>query len=144
MAGIVPVDIALEARTLHSGYRDLRVASTSMLGPAGARLRGHEFHFSRLLSGTDALTPAYTMHDSDGEPLGCEGWASRNLVASFIHLHFGQDPGLARRIVDAARTASAARRGLDDSAELAGTSGARARAARRACARSRCRLGAPC
>jgi len=38
---------------------------------------------------------------------------------------------VARRIVDAARTASAARRGLDDSAELAGTSGARAWAARR-------------
>jgi len=121
MAGIVPVDIALEARTLQSGYRDLRVASTSMLGAAGARLRGHEFHFSRLLSGTQALSPAYTMHDGDGEPLGCEGWAWRNLVASFIHLHFGQDPGLARRIVEAARAAAETRHGLDDSAELAGT-----------------------
>jgi cobyrinic acid a,c-diamide synthase len=124
MAGIVPVDIALEASTLHTGYRDLRVASSSMLGPAGTRLRGHEFHFSRLLSGTQALNPAYTMHDSDGEPLGCEGWAWRNLVASVIHLHFGQDPQLARRIVEAGRAASNARRGVADTTELAGASSA--------------------
>ncbi len=118
MAGIVPVDIALEASTLHSGYRDLRIASTCMLGAAGTRLRGHEFHFGRLLSGTECLQPAYTMHDSEGEPLGCEGWTEGPLVASFIHLHFGQDPSLARRFVDAARVRTAARRDLDLSDEL--------------------------
>ena len=74
MAGLVPIDVALEAGTLHSGYRDLSIATASMLGPAGTRLRGHEFHFSHLLPGGDCLNPAYTMHDCDGEPLGCEGW----------------------------------------------------------------------
>jgi cobyrinic acid a,c-diamide synthase len=121
MAGIVPVDIALEGSTLHTGYRDLRIASSCMLGPAGARVRGHEFHFSRLLSGTEALNPAYTMHDSDGEPLGCEGWAGRHLLASFIHLHFGQDPALARRLVDTARAAAVERRGYDSAVELSGS-----------------------
>jgi cobyrinic acid a,c-diamide synthase len=106
MTGIVPVDIGLEAGALNTGYRDLRIASACMLGPVGTRLRGHEFHFSRLLSGSEALSPAYSMHDSDGEPLGCEGWTTGNIVASFIHLHFGQDPDLARRLVDTARAAS--------------------------------------
>jgi cobyrinic acid a,c-diamide synthase len=105
MAGAIPVDIALEAGALHSGYRDLRVASSSMLGPVGTRLRGHEFHFARLLSAGEGLNPAFTMHDSDGEPLGCEGWATDGIVASLVHLHFGQDPALARRFVEAARTA---------------------------------------
>jgi len=103
MAGLVPVDIALEAGTLHSGYRDLRIATSSMLGPAGARLRGHEFHFSRLLSGGDCLNPAYSMHDCDGEPLGCEGWTDPLMLASFLHLHFGQEQELAGRLVAAAR-----------------------------------------
>jgi cobyrinic acid a,c-diamide synthase len=105
MAGAIPVDIALEAGELHSGYRDLRVASSSMLGPVGTRLRGHEFHFARLLSAGEGLNPAFTMHDSDGEPLGCEGWVTGAIVASLVHLHFGQDPALARRFVEAARTA---------------------------------------
>jgi cobyrinic acid a,c-diamide synthase len=103
MAGLIPIDIALEAGTLHSGYRDLSIATASMLGPAGTRLRGHEFHFSRLLSGGDCLNPAYTMHDSDGEPLGCEGWTDPLMLASFIHLHFGQEQELAGRLVAAAR-----------------------------------------
>jgi cobyrinic acid a,c-diamide synthase len=106
MAGLIPIDIALEAGTLHSGYRDLSIATDSMLGPAGTRLRGHEFHFSRLLSGVDCLSPAYSMHDCDGEPLGCEGWSDPHLLASFIHLHFGQDPELAGRLVAAARDAT--------------------------------------
>ena len=110
MAGLVPIDVALEAGTLHSGYRDLSIATESMLGPAGTRLRGHEFHFSRVLSGGDCLSPAYSMHDCDGEPLGCEGWSDRSLLASFIHLHFGQEPDLAGRLVAAARASLESRR----------------------------------
>jgi cobyrinic acid a,c-diamide synthase len=105
MAGLIPIDIGLEAGTLHSGYRDLSIATASMLGPAGTRLRGHEFHFSHLMPGGDCLDPAYTMHDCDGEPLGCEGWTDPLLVASFIHLHFGQEQELAGRLVAAARSA---------------------------------------
>jgi len=103
MAGLIPIDIALEAGTLHSGYRDLSIATSSMLGPAGTRLRGHEFHFSHLLSGGDCLSAAYTMHDCDGEPLGCEGWTDPLMLASFIHLHFGQEQELAGRLVATAR-----------------------------------------
>jgi cobyrinic acid a,c-diamide synthase len=103
MAGIIPIDIALEAGTLHTGYRDLSIATASMLGPVGTRLRGHEFHFSRMMSGGDCLNPAYTMHDCDGEPLGCEGWTDPLVLASFIHLHFGQEQELAGRLVAAAR-----------------------------------------
>jgi cobyrinic acid a,c-diamide synthase len=103
MAGLIPIDIALEAGTLHSGYRDLSIATASMLGPAGTRLRGHEFHFSHLMPGGDCLNPAYTMHDCDGEPLGCEGWTDPLMLASFIHLHFGQEQELAGRLVSTAR-----------------------------------------
>lgn len=110
MAGLIPIDVALEAGTLHSGYRDLSIATESMLGPRGTRLRGHEFHFSRLLSGGDCLSPAYSMHDCDGEPLGCEGWSDPLLLASFIHLHFGQEQELAGRLVAAARASIEARR----------------------------------
>jgi cobyrinic acid a,c-diamide synthase len=111
MAALIPVDIALEAGACHIGYRDLRIAADSILGDAGQVVRGHEFHFGRLLSGDRALTPAYSMHDAEGEPLGCEGWSTNNLLASFIHLHFGQDPGLADHLVEAAR-AGARRRHL--------------------------------
>jgi cobyrinic acid a,c-diamide synthase len=118
MAGILPVDIGLEAGTLRTGYRDLRLATGSMLGPEGTRLRGHEFHFSRVLSGTEALPPLYNMHDCDGEPLGCEGWVGDNLAASFINLHFGQHESIATRLVAAAGTFAASRRPGHEAREL--------------------------
>jgi cobyrinic acid a,c-diamide synthase len=104
MASLLPVDVALEAGLLHTGYRDLRIATNGILGEAGTTVRGHEFHFARLLAGAHAGSHAYSMHDVTGEPLGPEGWSTPTLLASLVHLHFGQDPRLAQRMVDAART----------------------------------------
>jgi cobyrinic acid a,c-diamide synthase len=103
MASLVPFDVALEAGLLHTGYRELRLGGDSIIGDAGTTLRGHEFHFARLLSGVQAGAHAYSVHDVEGEPLGCEGWSTPTMLASFVHLHFGQDPRLAERLVAAAR-----------------------------------------
>ena len=103
MASLLPLDVAFEAGLCHTGYRDLRIASDGILGDAGTVLRGHEFHFARLLAGVQAGTHAYSVHDVEGEPLGCEGWSTPTLLASFVHLHFGQNPRLAERFVEAAR-----------------------------------------
>lgn len=109
MAGVIPVDVASDD-AMRMGYRDVRLMSDCLLGPAGTRLRGHEFHFSTLLSGTDRFRAAYSMHDCDGEPLGCEGWTDSGLVASFVQLHFGQDPEIVARLVDRMRAARRLRR----------------------------------
>jgi cobyrinic acid a,c-diamide synthase len=119
MAGVLPVDLAL-GDAPRSGYRDLRLMSDCLLGPAGTRLRGHEFHFSTLLSGTDHFRAAYSMHDCDGEPLGCEGWTSPTLVASLVQLHFGQDPDIAARLVDRMRGARRLRRAEQAESVLTG------------------------
>jgi hypothetical protein len=50
------------------------------------------------------------MHDCDGEPLGCEGWSDPGLLASFVQLHFGQDPEIASRLVERMRALRRLRR----------------------------------
>lgn len=109
MAGVLPIDVAL-GDTARTGYREVRLMGDCLLGPAGTRLRGHEFHFSTLLSGTDCFRAAYSMHDCDGEPLGCEGWSSPTMVASLVQLHFGQDPEIAVRLVERLRSVRRLRR----------------------------------
>ena len=109
MAGVLPVDVGL-VDVCSPGYRDLRLMDDCLLGPAGTRLRGHEFHCARLLRATDQFRAAYSMHDCDGEPLGCDGWASPTMVASFVQLHFGQDPDIAGRLVERLRAARRLRR----------------------------------
>lgn len=109
MVGIVPIDIAMDG-ICRSGYRELTIAAESHLGPRGSAIRGHEFHFSHVVSGNESLSPAYSVHDGEGEPLGFEGWCSGSVMASFVHVHFGQNPELASRLVDAARETSRRRR----------------------------------
>src|SRR5258708_17842449 len=99
MVGVIPVDLAVADGPGQLGYRDLRLVSDCLLGAAGERLRGHECHRAHVTVPTDRLRAAYSMHDSDGEPLGCDGWASSTLLASLVQLHFGQDPQLARHLV---------------------------------------------
>ena len=110
MASLLPVDMALHAGVCHTGYRELRFSSNTILGERGRAVRGHEFHFSRVLCAPPGTPAAYAMHDADGEPLGAEGWSTATLLASLVHLHFGQDPQLARNFVDAARAGSRHRR----------------------------------
>jgi len=111
MAGVLPVDAVMDSTIPRAGYRELRVMADSLIGAAGTRLRGHEFHLSSIASVANGPSPAYSMHDCGGEPLGCEGWAFGDVVVSFVHLHFGQDPGIAERLVVRMRAARQARRG---------------------------------
>lgn len=97
MCGVIPYRTRMAPR-LTLGYRDAAALSDSPLAPAGATLRGHEFHHSVL---THTPThPAYTWTDADGVRVE-EGYARGNVLASYLHLHWGADPGMAARLVGA-------------------------------------------
>ncbi|HEX9530220.1 MAG TPA: cobyrinate a,c-diamide synthase [Acidimicrobiales bacterium] len=85
MAGLVPADATMTER-LTLGYRTATVARACALGPAGTTWRGHEFHYSAVAPGGDALTLASRW---GGRP---EGWGGPDLLATYLHLHPGGDP----------------------------------------------------
>jgi cobyrinic acid a,c-diamide synthase len=96
MVGIIPARAEMTER-LTLGYRELEVLGDSPLAVAGQRLRGHEFHYSKLVTNTP-MPPAYRM--SDGRQ---EGFLLGNVLASYVHVHLGSDPRLAERLVTKAR-----------------------------------------
>ena len=102
MAGAVPVDTRMTDR-LTLGYRRSRPLVDTPLAPAGAELRGHEFHYSECLPGGDALE----WRGREGG--GRSGFASPTLLASYLHLHLAADPGLAERFVATAAGAAGVR-----------------------------------
>jgi cobyrinic acid a,c-diamide synthase len=75
------------------GYRTARVACDAPVAPAGAELRGHEFHYSVLDPPGDALS----MSGRHGATRA--GYASPRLLASYLHLHLAADPRMAERFV---------------------------------------------
>lgn len=85
MAGLLPVETSFAERRLSLGYRETELIEPGPLGEPGARYRGHEFHFARLL-GTEAETPLFRCRDARGEPASGAGSRIGNVMGSFIHL----------------------------------------------------------
>ncbi len=85
MAGLLGLETSFEARRLHLGYREITLRAACPLGPAGARYRGHEFHYATVLSESsdEALFHAA---DAAGNDLGPQGQRRGRVMGSFLHL----------------------------------------------------------
>ncbi|WP_417274108.1 cobyrinate a,c-diamide synthase [Celeribacter halophilus] len=84
MAGLLGLVTSYEKRKFHLGYRRA-VLSSSMPGQAaGQALRGHEFHYSTILSQPDA--PLAEVFDADGAPVPETGSKRGAVTGTFFHL----------------------------------------------------------
>ncbi|HWG11939.1 MAG TPA: cobyrinate a,c-diamide synthase [Streptosporangiaceae bacterium] len=117
MCNVLPVDAAMTAQ-LTLGYREPAAATDSILAPAGTTVRAHEFHRtttdpqsgsppawflptpSTSASGTPSITPI--------TPARQEGHATRNVHASYLHVHWAGYPQCAARFAAACHAAAPA------------------------------------
>jgi len=84
MAGLLGHATSFSQRKLHLGYREARLLSDSPLGKAGARLRGHEFHYAALVdAGGDQ--PLVALVDGAGAALGASGGQRGHVTGTFFH-----------------------------------------------------------
>lgn len=85
MTGLLSHVTSFAARRLHLGYRTARVLGSCALGPTGAELRGHEFHYASLTEpGSDAALAE--LFDADGASLGQTGGRRGHVTGSFFHV----------------------------------------------------------
>jgi cobyrinic acid a,c-diamide synthase len=84
MAGLLGHSTSFTARKLHLGYREARLLCDSPIGPAGAVVRGHEFHYATL-SGEGGDDPFVILNDGEGRPLGHAGSRRGLVTGSFFH-----------------------------------------------------------
>ncbi len=102
MAGLLPMATRMLPRLRTLGYREATFTRDTPLGPVGARARGHEFHYSEIcaLSPTPDLEPlAYAVGGREGALTDCHALLMKNVLASYVHLHFGSNPALAPALV---------------------------------------------
>ena len=98
MVGALPLMTAMEPKLRSLGYREVTTHQPTLLGPAGTSFRGHEFHYSALVD-PDACETAYTWTGRRGS--GTCGYTVGNVLASYVHAHWGSNPAIASNIVDA-------------------------------------------
>jgi len=101
MVGVLPITVSMREPGLTIGYREIETMAASLLGPAGTRARGHEFHRSTLGPFSDQPARAHLVTDGQRGTPRAEGFAAHGVLASYVHLHFGSNPELARNFVAA-------------------------------------------
>ena len=84
MAGLLGHCTSFANRKLHLGYREARLRVESAIGPAGAIVRGHEFHYATLLApGSDE--PLVELADAQGKAIGSDGGRRGWVTGTFFH-----------------------------------------------------------
>ncbi|MDH6099708.1 cobyrinate a,c-diamide synthase [Anabaenopsis sp. FSS-46] len=112
MAGVLPTS-AIMGKNLTLGYRRAVASQDNLLVSAGTSIYGHEFHRSELNPKPEQSLFKIYPYDGDGlevehnsQHLGTDGNIDslcglhlRNLHASYIHVHWGQNWEIPRRFL---------------------------------------------
>lgn len=84
MAGLLDLTTSFEKRKLHLGYRQILVQTDLPFAKKGTALRGHEFHYARVLEENGSAP--FSVQNAKGDPLGAMGLYKGSVCASFMHL----------------------------------------------------------
>ncbi len=84
MAGLLGLVTSYEKRRMHLGYRLATLAQPMPGFPVGARLRGHEFHYSTILEQPDM--PLAQVVDATGAPVPETGSRRGRASGTYFHL----------------------------------------------------------
>jgi cobyrinic acid a,c-diamide synthase len=110
MVGALPFDVVMTDQPQGHGYVELHVIAENPLFARGTRVRGHEFHNSKIdLTGfqnLSGLTCAYRVTRGHGIDGAHDGILYKNVFASYTHLHALSTPEWATAFVNRARVCS--------------------------------------
>ncbi len=100
MVGVFPFTFGLERKPQGHGYTRIRVVETNPYFPVGTALKGHEFHYSRVIEGDlEVWKMAFQMSKGEGLDGRRDGVLYKNTLATYTHLHALGSPEWARGLV---------------------------------------------
>ncbi len=90
MIGALDIEVGMAEKRIALGYCEVTALTDNILLRKGENARGHEFHYSEILrsneTGNAFITKQYQTI----------GFQKGNLLASYVHLHFGSNPEIAK------------------------------------------------
>ncbi len=91
MVGVLPYTFRMGTERAQLGYREIITARETIIGPAGTRLRGHEFHWSQLV---DPLLQEHIAYELQDREITQEGYADTTILASYVHVPLAANPSI--------------------------------------------------
>jgi cobyrinic acid a,c-diamide synthase len=99
MTNIIPCQAVMGKKLAGMGYRQGTLAIDTVLGKEGAKVKGHEFHYSSLTGVPEIFSWALKLYNTRQEKWVDEGFAENNLLASYLHIQWRGLPELAQAFI---------------------------------------------
>lgn len=111
MAGIFPYATVMHRRFTRLGYHRVRALRDTIIAHRGEIARGHQFRYSSLEGDGPLQGDAFSVTRGAGGRAERDGFRYKNVLAQYVHIHFGSNSSYAQRFVESCyRSAGAARR----------------------------------
>ncbi|MCE5286365.1 MAG: cobyrinate a,c-diamide synthase, partial [Pelosinus sp.] len=101
MAGVIPAECRMQSKLQTVGYVEAKALKSNILCSSGSVFRGHEFHFSQMTPLQEKDFPwafEFTKNRTGAKYFG--GYADKNVVASYLHMHFMGQQGAAEQFIE--------------------------------------------
>ena len=86
-------------KKLSINYALAKVRYDNILSKAGNLVKGHEFHFSKITDIPSDTKFAYIMKRGVGINGKCDALMEHHVIASYMHIHFAQEPKLVKNFI---------------------------------------------
>jgi len=103
MTSVLPADFVLEKKPQAHGYTQLEVCGPNPFFEMKCTLRGHEFHYSRIVNLEELHGMVFSMRRGHGIDGAYDGIVYKNVLATYTHLHALGSPVWAQGMVQKAR-----------------------------------------
>lgn len=104
MAGVFPFEIVLGPKPQGHGYTIMECVNPNPFFELGAIIRGHEFHYSRIVEKIDPESHAFAFKLKKGHGIvaGWDGACYKNVLAGYSHIHAVGNESWANAMIAAA------------------------------------------
>ncbi|MGC1403784.1 MAG: cobyrinic acid a,c-diamide synthase, partial [Thermodesulfobacteriota bacterium] len=103
LVGLLPVWTKMRGSLKTLGYVEVRLEKDSFFGIGGTIIRGHEFHYSELMTdpcGDPQWQAVYQVRRRRSEKMFFEGFQNGPILASYVHLHWAGRPAVAESFIN--------------------------------------------
>jgi cobyrinic acid a,c-diamide synthase len=100
MAGVIPATVGVENRPVGHGYTVMEADEDNPFYKTGEKIKGHEFHYSRILSLDEAqIKTVFAVQRGRGAWQGRDGLCIHSVLATYMHIHALGTPSWAPALV---------------------------------------------
>lgn len=103
MIGVFPYDVVLEDRPQGHGYTVLECLNENPYFAKGTCLKGHEFHYSRIIGPKPSFPFVFRVKKGHGIVAGWDGMCYKNALACYSHIHSVGNEHWAKAMVQVAQ-----------------------------------------